>query len=122
MAFVDEDLVDYIDDYVRMVKDDCHKMTDAIKNRNYERIYDLAHNLKGSGAGYGLDFVTDCGADICMNVQKKNLPDIWKKTKSLYDYVKRVRIVVQNMDQTPPFDSRLASGPPNREKPPSLEY
>ncbi|MBT3202319.1 MAG: hypothetical protein HN350_20660, partial [Phycisphaerales bacterium] len=59
----DPDLADIIDEFVAGLPDTFSRMREAMANNHYERLRRLAHQLKGSGGGYGYPQLTD-GARI----------------------------------------------------------
>ena len=89
---VDDDLVDVIDEYLQAIRKDCLRMVDAYKNKDFDVVYGIAHDLKGSGAGYGLNDVTEIGRAICELVRKNDFNDVWRKIGRLQDYIDHVEV------------------------------
>ena len=84
----DEDLTDLIDGFIQAVKQDCRQMAAALKKKDYELIYRIGHDLKGSGGGYGFYRISEIGGQICELTKKKKARTIFNLVKELFDYVK----------------------------------
>jgi signal transduction histidine kinase/DNA-binding response OmpR family regulator len=97
---VDPDLSELIHEYLRTLRLDCRNLVQAYKKRDYEALYGIGHDLKGSGAGYGLNRVTEIGQDICVLVKEKKHDALADSLKSLIDYVKNVRVSLPEGKET----------------------
>lgn len=55
----DPDMCDLVREYVGMMPRRIEQMTDAFEQNRREQLIRLAHQLKGSGGGYGFPILTD---------------------------------------------------------------
>ncbi len=58
-----------------------------IDNENYDKLRMLGHKLKGSGASYGYQEITNIGIKINELAHKKNLEKIKKEYDLLTSYI-----------------------------------
>lgn len=91
---IDRDLAPVIGEYLRAVKKDCRKIKTAIKKDDFETVYGIGHDLKGSGTGYGLEVITDTGREICDSANRKRAAIVLRKVNDLEVYLNSLRPVV----------------------------
>ena len=91
-AAVPAELKEAAEEFLRAIKTDCHQMVEALKKRDFQTLYRIAHNLKGSGSGYGLDRVSRIGEDICSLAGEQRPREIVECVRSLYDLAKKTQI------------------------------
>jgi hypothetical protein len=92
---VESDLMEVIDDYVRAVKADTIALGRALKERNFDRVYGIGHDLKGSGSGYGLDLVSEVGVRLCELARRQDAGGILVQVRKLSDFLKKMKIVAE---------------------------
>lgn len=68
---VDDDFLDLAHMYLDAKKKDIDLYKEALKFQDYKIIKDLSHKMKGTGASYGFDYLTEVGAEI-ENLSLKN--------------------------------------------------
>jgi hypothetical protein len=90
---VEEELAGVIDDYLRALYRDLRALVSALKEKDLKTTYKIGHDLKGSGAGYGLDRISEIGREICRLSMEKDLHGILAQIKELNTYLKNVDIV-----------------------------
>ena len=61
---VDEDLEDLMDGYLAKRLEDIRTITSLLKSKDFSEVQALAHKMKGSGGGYGLDFISEVGVNV----------------------------------------------------------
>jgi HPt (histidine-containing phosphotransfer) domain-containing protein len=61
---IDADLKDLIPGFLDNRKADIGKLKDALEKKDFETIQRIAHDLKGIGAGYGFDKISDIGLEL----------------------------------------------------------
>ncbi len=61
---VDADLAELIPGYLANRRRDVEAIAVALEHADYENVRHLGHNMKGSGAGYGFDRISEIGASL----------------------------------------------------------
>ncbi len=89
---VDKDLEDIVPEFLKAMDKYLEKLDKAIKESNFEEARLIGHSLKGSGLGYGFEYISRAGEDIEQSAIEKNLENIIDRTKGLRDYLSRVEI------------------------------
>jgi PAS domain S-box-containing protein len=89
---VDEDLVEVIDDYLAELKEDSERIARAFNQKDYEAVFGIGHDLKGSGAGYGIDRITEIGRNICDLVKSENYGPLADEIEALQGFLGSVSI------------------------------
>lgn len=90
---VDPEIADLIPGFLNNRRKDIEDMESCLKQENFEQIERLGHGMKGSGAGYGFDGVSEIGKDIEIAGREKDVEGIKKGIEDLRDYLDRVEIV-----------------------------
>ena len=60
----DEDILELIPKYLDRLHCELGKLQDAIPTRDYETLRDIGHKIKGSGGGYGFDYISEIGRKL----------------------------------------------------------
>jgi PAS domain S-box-containing protein len=68
-------------------------LRDALEAADYDTIGMLGHRMKGSGAGYGLEWITKIGAAIEHAAAQRDQASIREQVEALEDLLRRVAIV-----------------------------
>ena len=92
VVHVDPDLEELIPGFLLRRRDDIGAITEALQKEDYETARILGHSMKGSGGGYGFDFITDVGRSIEQAAKEKNKSEIRKQTDALLLYLGRIEI------------------------------
>ncbi|MBF0515812.1 MAG: Hpt domain-containing protein [Nitrospirae bacterium] len=92
---IDNDLADLIPGYLVNRGDDIKKMNTAIESGEFEIIRTTGHQLKGSGGGYGFDFITATGMSIEQGAKDKDIVEIKRHIAALGDYLDRLTILYE---------------------------
>jgi HPt (histidine-containing phosphotransfer) domain-containing protein len=90
---VDPEIADLVPGFLNNRKKDIENMEACLEEQNFEKIERLGHSMKGSGAGYGFEGITEIGKSIEIAGKKKNVGGIKKGIEDLRDYLDRVEIV-----------------------------
>jgi CheY-like chemotaxis protein len=61
---VDADLAELVPGFLENRRTDLDAIASALARADYENVRILGHNMKGSGAGYGFDRITELGASL----------------------------------------------------------
>ncbi len=93
IVHIDPDLKELIPGYIENRHKDIKSITNALKNSDYTIIQTLGHGMKGSGAGYGFETITDIGKALEQAAKDKNSEEIKRRLSELKIFVERVEIV-----------------------------
>jgi two-component system sensor histidine kinase/response regulator len=67
----------------------------ALERGEFEAVRTIGHNMKGSGAGYGLQKVTDFGEGLEAAAKQQDGPRVRQLVNEMADYLKRVEVVYE---------------------------
>lgn len=95
LIIIDKDIADLIPGYLTNRRGDIEKMNWAIDSGEFETIRQIGHQLKGSGSGYGFDFITDAGTAIEHGAKETNYEEIKRHVAALGDYLDRLETVYE---------------------------
>ena len=90
---IDRDLEELIPSYLANRRRDIRDAHEAIEKMDFETVARLGHTMKGSGGGYGFDFISALGANLEQSGKDHALDDIKKQVAELTDYLDRLRII-----------------------------
>lgn len=91
----DPELEDLIPWYLEKRREDIQRMRQAMEEGDYEKVRTLAHNMKGSGSGYGFQDITQIGAAMVEMVRLGDKDGIGRKIAELENYLKLVRVIYE---------------------------
>jgi HPt (histidine-containing phosphotransfer) domain-containing protein len=89
---VDPEIADLVPGFLQNRQKDINIMESSLTAENFEQIERLGHSMKGSGAGYGFDGISEIGKSIEMAAKEKNIEKIKKGIEDLRDYLGRVEL------------------------------
>ncbi|PCI28912.1 MAG: Hpt protein [SAR324 cluster bacterium] len=95
---VDEDLECLFPDYLNNKEVDVQKILTALKAEDFDSIKRIAHTIKGSGAGYGFDYITECGIQIENAASRQAIASTQEWTQKLRSYLQQVEVVFVEVD------------------------
>lgn len=95
IAHVDIELKELIPGFLENRRKDIQSILKALDQDNYETARVLGHSMKGSGAGYGFDPITDIGRSIEQAAKNRNPEEIRKWVGELLNYISRVKVVYE---------------------------
>ena len=72
---------------------DLQSLRSALASEDFERIRKKGHNLFGSGGAYGLDRISELGADLERAAKKHNTENIGQLIDMLEALIRKVRVV-----------------------------
>jgi len=78
--------------FLKNRQDDIHALTSALNRKDFATIQSIGHKMKGSGAGYGLPYLTEIGGHIEKCAPEKNAELIQYWIAALSDYLQNVEI------------------------------
>jgi HPt (histidine-containing phosphotransfer) domain-containing protein len=90
---VDPEIADLIPGFLKNREKDIKTMESCLKDGNFEQIERTGHSMKGSGAGYGFDGISEIGSFIEIAGKGKDTEKIKKGIEDLKSYLNRIEIV-----------------------------
>lgn len=94
-VYIDQDLEFLIPQFLENREEDIKKLEKLIEESDFEQIRIIGHSMKGSGGGYGFDYLTEIGSQIEKNAELKNKEKIKSSITELKDYLKNIEIVYE---------------------------
>jgi HPt (histidine-containing phosphotransfer) domain-containing protein len=91
----DRELEDLIPWYLEKRRKDVQKMRQAMEKGDYEGVRTLAHNMKGSGSGYGFEDITQIGAAMEKMARMGDKDSVGRKITELENYLKLVTVTYE---------------------------
>ena len=89
----DAELADLIPGYLSSRRADVERILVALLSDGFAEIAAIAHPIKGSGGGYGFDFISEAGDRIERAARGRDPDGVWRWTGKLADYLARVIVV-----------------------------
>ncbi len=74
---------------------DLRKLRAALAKKDFATIQTLGHRMKGDGAGYGFDQITNIGTVMELAAQRHDHMAIEQHVAELEDFLRRVEVVYQ---------------------------
>jgi HPt (histidine-containing phosphotransfer) domain-containing protein len=90
---VDPEIADLIPGFLNNRKKDIEYIESCLEVQDFEQIERLGHSMKGSGAGYGFNGISEIGESIEIAGKEKDIEGIKEGIVNLKDYLDRVKIV-----------------------------
>lgn len=90
---VDLELEDIIPEYLESRRKDIVLFRDAMNRNDFVTVAQLAHNIKGSGGGYGFDLISKLGGDIEHASSERDATSIQKSLTDLDYYLNHIEVV-----------------------------
>ena len=95
IAEVDEDLSDLIPGFLTHKREDLETINVALRKNQFEVIGHLAHRMKGEGAGYGFDPISELGKKLEDAARGCDTAACARWTAELANYLENVEVVFQ---------------------------
>lgn len=92
---IDPDLEELIPGYLNNRSKDIQDVQDALNNADFASIQRMGHTMKGSGGGYGFDFISAIGLALEEDAKEKNVQKIQKSLQDLCDFLEQVKVVYE---------------------------
>ena len=90
---VDEDLEDLIPDFMNNRLSDIERMIYALEAGDFSTVQAGGHVMKGSGGGFGFDFVSEVGAELEALAKAEDTTGVRERLEALRDYLGQVDVV-----------------------------
>jgi len=92
---IDPDLEELIPGYLQNRMKDVQDAQKALNKEDFESIQRMGHTMKGSGGGYGFDFISAIGLALEDGANEKKPKKIQNSLQDLCDFLERVEVVYQ---------------------------
>ncbi|MCY0876026.1 MAG: response regulator [Firmicutes bacterium] len=92
---VETELKPLIPGYLERRSGDVKAIWLALREGHLDVIQTLAHKMKGSGSGYGFDFISECGSKMELAAQRQNTDLIKQILAEFETYLSRVQVVYE---------------------------
>lgn len=79
--------------YMERRRNDVEQIVEALANGDFELIRLRGHNMFGSGGAYGLERISEIGADIEKAAKKRDPEQVMKDVETLRDFLRRLEII-----------------------------
>lgn len=89
---VDAELEEIVPNFLKNRQKDILAIHSALKREDYEAIRILGHSMKGSGASYGFDVISDLGKALEGAAISRDRNTIAETTENLALYLERVEV------------------------------
>ena len=93
IAYVDPDLEEGVAFFLKDIGDDLKAIQALLTAGGMEEIRFLAHRMKGSGASFGFDPITEFGARMESAATEKDIEEVNHNITKLLNYLDHVKIV-----------------------------
>lgn len=90
---VDADLEPIMPRFFEIRRDDIQLINEALEKNDYETITRIGHSMKGAGAGYGFEYITEIGINIEEAGKNRDLERIKRWAWELSAYLESVEVV-----------------------------
>lgn len=89
---VEEFLADLIPGFLENRKTDVGNLTTALTDLDFEAIRHIAHDMKGLGAGYGFQLITDIGIMLSTAAKNNDVEELKKLITQYETYLANLDI------------------------------
>ena len=90
---VDVEIEDLVPGFLERRQEDIKAILEGCLQRDFETIRVLAHNMKGSGGGYGFDVISDLGRCLEQGAKEQDSNKINQLVGHLSAYLERVEVI-----------------------------
>ncbi|MGM0549170.1 MAG: Hpt domain-containing protein [Bacillota bacterium] len=92
-VYIDSDLEFLIPQYLENREEELKKLEKLLKANKFDQIQVIGHSLKGSGGGYGFDYLTELGSQIEKEAELKNEKILQEIIFKLKKYLNNLEII-----------------------------
>lgn len=94
-VYIDSDLEFLIPQFLENREEDMKNLEVLLEKSEFDQIRIIGHSMKGSGGGYGFDYLTQIGSQIEKNAELKNEDEIKKLIDELKNYLENIEIIYE---------------------------
>lgn len=88
---IPEELKDIIPAYLERRKEDTAQLNDLMAKNDFEGIMRIAHKLKGNGASFGFDHITELGDKMNQAAKSENTEEVRKIIQDFENEIQQIR-------------------------------
>lgn len=92
---IDEDLAEIAPGYLENRKKDVELLPQLLEKGDFQNLRVLGHRMKGSGAGYGFDGISEIGRAIEDAAKQENREGVQKGIQELISYLDRLDVIYE---------------------------
>jgi HPt (histidine-containing phosphotransfer) domain-containing protein len=92
-VYVDSELSEIVPVFLSNRRKDIELISRALESEDFESIKRVGHTMKGSGGGYGFDFITDLGKKIEEAAGKRDGVRVRRYIEELLLFLDTVEVV-----------------------------
>ncbi|MBF0614248.1 MAG: Hpt domain-containing protein [Magnetococcales bacterium] len=92
---IDEDLAEIAPGYLENRSKDLEQLPRALVEGNFQVLRTLGHRMKGSGAGYGFDGITEIGRAIEEAAKQEDRAGVEQGIAALASYLSRLEVIYE---------------------------
>jgi HPt (histidine-containing phosphotransfer) domain-containing protein len=93
VARIDPDLSDLIPGFLARKRLDVEAIRVAAAAGNHKALSDLGHKIKGEGGSYGLDRISEIGANLELAAKAQDAAEVQRQAEALEEFLDAVEIV-----------------------------
>ena len=90
---VDSDLAELIPEFLTCKRDDVYSLTAAIERTDYQALRSMGHRIKGEGAGFGFETISDIGRAVELAAEARDVAELERLVRSLGEYLELVEVL-----------------------------
>lgn len=95
---IDPDLKDLLPTYLEHMAQYLAAMPQLLEAGKFEELWSIGHKIRGSGGGYGLDFLTEFGERLEAAAKTQDKPAIEAQIKELKEFLDSLEIEYADPD------------------------
>jgi len=77
--------------YVRNLEERCTDLQKALRNKDFTEIGFIGHSMKGSGASYGFQEISELGSELEESAKNRKLPNLKQLAKQFESFLKKYK-------------------------------
>lgn len=93
IVYIDSSLEGLISGYLENRRRDLIAIRAVLTRNNFEPVRVIGHNIKGTGSGYGFDFISKVGDELEQAALRADSAAIIRLSNELDDYLGRLKVV-----------------------------
>lgn len=92
VVYVDPDFADLVPGFLENRRAEIEVIRNASETGDFQEIKRLGHGMKGAGAGYGFQVITDIGKNLEDAAASEDVQAIQSELRRLDEYLSNVRV------------------------------
>ena len=90
---VDSSIEDLIPIFLKGRQKDIKEILHALEQGDFETVLFSGHNMKGSGGGYGFDYITEIGFKLELAAKARDVEEIRRQVCEIINYLDKIEII-----------------------------